>query len=118
MEYPMIDGELQILKQEITFVSVSEQKQRLFIQETRGNHAKKYCALYQLKNHLPAKSYSLPEKLIRLVRICNWTAYIRIKIHVFLCFAVCVVLSLCVVDVILHLLMPQEKSYLRKTFLP
>ena len=33
MEYPMTEGELQILKQEITMVSVSEQKQRLFIQE-------------------------------------------------------------------------------------
>lgn len=33
MEYPMTEGELQILKQEITMVSVSEQKQKLFIQE-------------------------------------------------------------------------------------
>lgn len=41
----MTEGELQILKQEITMVSVSEQKQKLFIQE--ANYAKKYCALYQ-----------------------------------------------------------------------
>lgn len=85
---------------------------------SRGNHAKKYCALYQWKDHLPAKSYSLTEKSIRLVRICNWTAYTRIKIHVFLCFVVCVVLSVSVVDVSLHLLLPQEKSSLRKTYFP
>lgn len=51
-------------------------------------------------------------------QICNWTAYTRIKIHVFLCFVVCVVLSVSVVDVSLHLLLPQEKSSLRKTYFP
>lgn len=49
---------------------------------SRGNHAIKKNTLHHSALLPPSKSYSLIEKLVRLVRMCNWATHTGKEFHV------------------------------------
>ena len=114
MEYPLQWSSLKFNAiTDIWICFSSEKKKKLFIPEEPCNE-KEHIA--SVSTSLTFKVIPLIEKLITLVRICNWTIHTGIEIHI--CVSVfCVVGGwrgiMVVVTVILHLLLPQDKSKLK-----